>query len=196
MRSQLYSRLCTIARRDCGQDAEDVVQEALLVAVRSGRADLGDAATARWLAGVVRNKARMAARGLARSRRRDAAWTELGAGTSLVSEPDKLPDQIISRLPPSLRAVVVLALTGHNRREIGYLLRLDDAALRQRIAKLKARLCASGIELQGGMLGLNLDVAYGRIRDALLPLLLRQGGYLASHDPDGHLFVLKGSQKP
>ena len=46
------------------------------------------------------------------------------------------------------------------------------------------------------MSGLNLDLAYGRIRDALLPLLLRQGGTLASHDPDGHLFVLRRSQKP
>jgi DNA-directed RNA polymerase specialized sigma24 family protein len=66
MRSQLYSRLCAIARRDCGEDAEDVVQEALLVAVRNGRSDLGDAATARWLAGVVRNRARMIAEGLDR----------------------------------------------------------------------------------------------------------------------------------
>ena len=194
MRSQFYSRLCTIARRTCGEDAEDIVQDALLVAVSSGRADLGDAATARWLAGVVRNKARMAARSRMRGTRRDTAWMELSPPPA--SAPDQLPAQTLSGLSPALRAVVALALTGHNRREIGYLLNLDDAALRQRIAKLRARMVASGIELPRGMPGLNLDIAYGRIRDALLPLLIRQGGHLASHDPDGHLFVVKGSQNP
>ncbi len=195
MRSQLYSRLCTIARRDCGEEAEDVVQEALLVAVTAGRLDLGNPATAGWLAGVVRNKARMAARSRLRSTRRDTAWMELGTAAPAAAT-DRIPEQVLSRLSPALRAVAVLALTGHNRREIGYLLRLDDAALRQRIVKLRSKLSASGIALPDGMPGLNLDIAYGRIRDVLLPLLVSQRGHLASHDPDGHLFVVKRSQKP
>ncbi len=45
--------------------------------------------------------------------------------------------------------------------------------------------------MPAGMPGLNLDLSYGRIRDALLPALIREGGVFASHDPDGHLFVVR-----
>ncbi len=47
-----------------------------------------------------------------------------------------------------------------------------------------------------GTPGLNLDLSYGRIRDALLPALLRHGGLIASHDPDGHLFVIRRGRRP
>ena len=87
-------------------------------------------------------------------------------------------------------------LTGHNRREIIYLLGLEDTALRQRVSQLRKRFAAAGIPMPAGMPGLSLDLAYGRIRDVLLPALLRHGGILASHDPDGHLFVVRRSQKP
>lgn len=193
MRSQLYTRLCAIARRDCGDETEDVVQEALVAAVRAGRVDLGDPDTARWLTGVVRNQARMAVRTTTRRRQRDHAWSEVTGHTS-TAETDGPLDPILRDLPAALRVVAVLALTGHNRREIAYLLRLEDAVLRQRVVGLKRRLVDAGIALPAGLPGLTLDLAYGRIRDALLPLLLRQGGHLASHDPDGHLFVLRRSQ--
>jgi RNA polymerase sigma-70 factor (ECF subfamily) len=45
-----------------------------------------------------------------------------------------------------------------------------------------------------GLPGLGGTLDYGRIRDTLLPLLLREGGMVAAHDPDGHLFVIRGSQ--
>lgn len=196
MRTQLYARLCAIARRDCGEEAEDVVQEALLAAVRAGRVDLGDAATARWLTGVVRNQARMSARGSVRRRHRETGWAALPRDHGDSSDAPLPIGPILSGLPASLRSVALLALTGHNRREIAYLLRLEDTALRQRISGLKSKLAAAGIGMPTGMPGLNLDLAYGRIRDALLPLLLRQDGALASHDPDGHLFVVRRSQKP
>src|SRR5690606_19665814 len=87
-----------------------------------------------------------------------------------------------------------LVLTGHNRREIAYLLDLPDTALRQRISALKRHLTQKGIAAPEELSGLNLDLAYGRIRDALLPALLRHGGTFASHDPDGHLFLVRRSQ--
>ncbi len=97
-------------------------------------------------------------------------------------------------MPPALKAVAALTLSGHNRREIAYLLNLSDTALRQRITALKRQLSARGVAMPDGMPGLNLDLAYGRIRDALLPGLLQQGGIFASHDPDGHLFIVRRSQ--
>ena len=94
-------------------------------------------------------------------------------------------------LPPALKIVAALALSGHSRREVGYLLRLNDTALRQRVSALKRRLAARGLAMPAGTPGLRLDLSYGRIRDALLPKLVNEGGLFASHDPDGHLFIIR-----
>ena len=195
MRTQLHAQLIAIARRNAGPaTAEDVVQDAMLIAVEAGRHDLADAATARWLTGVVRNRAKMAARTAHRRIGRETAWAQ-----SLGDEPGTdTPQlaQLLDGLSPALRALAALVLTGHNRREIAYLLRLPDTALRQRISALRRHLLARGIAAPGEMIGLNLDLAYGRIRDALLPALRRHGGAFASHDPDGHIFLVRPSQHP
>ena len=94
-----------------------------------------------------------------------------------------------------LKAVAALALTGHSKREIAFLLDLPDTALRQRLSALRRTLAERGIPMPATTLGLNLDLQYGRIRDVLLPLLLAQGGTIASHDPDGHLFVVRKAHK-
>lgn len=196
MKMSLLDQLRAIARRE-GQDragAEDVVQDALLASVQEGRLDLADPETARWLRGVVRNKARMAHRSLNRRLRRDGAW--LGANEPAASRGKTAPGEIIHGLPHALRTLALLVLTGHDRREIAYLLGVSDTALRQRVVALKRHLRARGCEAPGEFSGLNLDLAYGRIRAALLPALLQQGGTFASHDPDGHLFVVRSSQNP
>lgn len=195
MRPALLAQLRAVARRqgcDAGA-AEDMVQEALLAAVLAGRTDFDSAETARWLTGTVRNRVRMATRSATRRRRRERQWQP---------EPPATPDQktdvaaLLAALPPSLRALAALTLSGHNRREIGWLLGIPDAALRQRISQLKRRIVQAGLALPADLPGLGLDLAYGRIRDALLPSLLRHGGLFASHDPDGHLFVIARSRKP
>lgn len=184
--------LATARRYRIGDtEAEDILQDALIEAVVAGRQDAARLDNRRWLVGVIRNKARMAARGSRRRVTRDSEWARSAPSLAPGEAPSALPE-----LPPALKAVAALALSGHNRREIAYLLELDDAALRQRIAQLRRRLVAAGLALPDNLPGLNLDLAYGRIRDALLPLLLRQGGDLATHDPDGHLFVLRRSRKP
>lgn len=195
MRIRLYPQLLAIARREAGTAmAEDVVQDALLVAIEQGRHDLENPENGRWLCGVVRNRARMLARSARRRLGRETKWQgsrhppEMGESTA--------PDEVLAGLPPALQSLAALVLTGHNRREIAYLLNLSDTALRQRVSALKRHMLARGLAAPRELSGLCLDLAYGRIRDALLPALLRQGGAFASHDPDGHLFIVRRSQNP
>jgi DNA-directed RNA polymerase specialized sigma24 family protein len=189
-----YGDLLRIARRHSRRagEAEDLLQDALLDAVVAGRLDLGDIGNRRWLAGVIRNRATMAARGAIRRRTRETLW-EAARPAADTAEPISVAD-VLRELPPALKAVAALALSGHSRREIAYLLRLEDAALRQRVVALKRRLAARGVAMPATTPGLSLELSYGRIRDALLPKLLKEGGLFASHDPDGHLFVIHRSQ--
>lgn len=193
MRKSLHAQLLALARREVGSaHAEDVVQDALVVAVECGRHDLELAENARWLSGVVRNRARMLARSARRRLRRDGAWQ---ASHGAPDPADPLPQAAaLEGLSPALKALAALVLAGHNRAEIAYLLALSDSALRQRVRALKRHMLAQGLAAPRELTGLGLDLAYGRIRDALLPALLRHGGVFATHDPDGHLFVIRRSQ--
>ena len=107
----------------------------------------------------------------------------------LVVQPSWVGDAVMAT--PTLRALRLL----YPQAEIAYLLRLNDGALRQRLTALRRALVARGAAMPEGLPGLGGGLDYGRIRDALLPMLIRQGGMIAAHDPDGHLFVIRGSQK-
>ncbi len=193
-RAGLHRQLLALAARlGSGSDAEDVVQDAMLVAIEAGRHDLGEAANIAWLRGVVRNRARMTARTMRRQRSRETQW-QSGHDTERAGASPDMPE-ILSGLPPALRTFAALVLTGHNRREIAYLLDLPDTALRQRVSALRRHLRQGGFAAPAELSGLNLDLAYGRIRQALLPALLRHDGLFAGHDPDGHLFIVRRSQK-
>lgn len=193
MRGRLYPQLLAIAAKEhSAAEAEDVVQEALIAAIAAGRSDIENPDNARWLTGVVRNRARMEARTARRRKGRETAWQAARAPDAKNS--DAKPDDVLAGLPPALRILAALVLTGHNRREIAYLLHLPDTALRQRVSALKRHLTAKNLAAPEELTGLSLDLAYGRIRDVLLPALLRHGGVFASHDPDGHLFLIKRSQ--
>lgn len=193
LKGEFRSQLLALAARNGGSvNAEDVVQDALIVAIEAGRHDLADSANAAWLRGVVRNRARMDARTARRRKGREGQWQSARS----VQEPAKVDmPEILAGLPPALRSLAALVLTGHNRCEIAYLLNLPDPALRQRVSALKRHLRARGLVAPDELGGLNLNLAYGRIRDALLPVLQRHNGLFASHDPDGHLFIVKRSQK-
>lgn len=199
MRHPSYAQLVSIARREAGAaQAEDVVQDALVIAVETGRLDLAAPEAMAWLRGVVRNRARMVRRSARRRQARDGRWSNSPAGTAPGggASTDTPLKMLLEGLSPALKALAALVLTGHSRAEIAYLLNLPDTALRQRIAALKRHFVASGMAAPQDIAGLNLDLAYGRIRDALLPALMRHEGLFASHDPDGHLFVVRRSQKP
>ena len=180
-------------RRGPSGEAEDRVQEALLLALEAGRCDLTQTEDRRWLTGVVRNRARMAARAARRRQLREAAWQARRSEAAAPATPPRA--ELLSGLSPALRAVAALALTGHDRREIAHLLRLPDTALRQRVTALKRQLRAKEHAVPRELTGLHLELAYGRLRDALLPAVLRHGGHFATHDPDGHLFIVRRSQR-
>jgi RNA polymerase sigma-70 factor (ECF subfamily) len=179
-----------IARRWArGADAEDALHESLLAAHAAGKADFDDATNRRWIAAVIRNKARLAARTAVRRRERECRWhAEQPRGA-----PERVPGEVFgaSDLPPGLRAVALLALSGLDRGEIRLLLGLTDQALRKRISSLGKRLAAERHAAPNidGYLGLPL--AYGRIRRALSTLLRHDVGHFATHDPDGHLLVIR-----
>lgn len=196
MLSRPYLDLLRQAQRAArrADEAEDLLQTILLSAVEAGRADLACPDNRRWLAGALRKRAAFDARSAMRRRSREDRWA---THQTMTSEHDVLPSAFLASLPTSLRTTALLALTGHTRQEIAWLLRLADTALRQRIAEIRRRWRAGGHGTLDDMPGLAAGLAFGRIRQALLAPVLRQGAVLASHDPDGHLFVVSlASQNP
>ena len=185
-----FADLHALARRATRRpdEAHDLVQAALLAALESGRTDLTAPDTRRWLAGVIRNRAAFDARTSARRRRRETAWSEAQPSAAAHAE-TSVPE--LAHLSPSLRVTALLALSGHTRQEIGWLLNLSEDALRQRISQLKRALAGAGSPASADPTG---ALAFGRIRRALLGPTRRPQAFLASHDPDGHLFVVSRSQ--
>ena len=196
--ADLHAQARRLARRP--EEADDLLQSALLAALESGRTDLASPETRRWLSGVIRNRAAFDARTSARRRRRDSAWgedvfprTERGGGGSPRLRGETVgPAATLPNLSPSLRLTALLALSGHTRQEIGWLLNLSDTALRQRISQLK-RALDNAPAPDAAPTG---PLAFGRIRRALLGPARRENAFLASHDPDGHLFVVSRSHFP
>jgi RNA polymerase sigma factor (sigma-70 family) len=177
-------------------EAEDLLHDALLEAIRGGRADFSQTSTLRWLTGTMRNLALMTARTAHRRRLRDTSWSdERAAAVAPRIRPTPWRDDpqvaaAVAVLPPSLRRVAELALAGLHRNEIAWILGVSDVTLRQRISALRKRLerLDSAPAVGGG-----LDLPIGLIRRALLPVV-RVKDAPGTHDPDGHLIVL--TQRP
>jgi len=196
--ADLHAQARRVSRRP--DEADDLLQSALLAALEAGRTDLASPETRRWIVGVIRNRAAFDARTSARRKRRESTWSEdvlplaeRGGGGSprLRGETEGAVATLID-LPPSLRLTALLALSGHTRKEIGWLLKLSDTALRQRISQLKRALDTAPMPSANP----SGPLAFGRIRRALLGPVRRDNAFLASHDPDGHLFVVSRSQMP
>lgn len=194
-----FAQLLQIARRYARrpEEAEDIVQDVLIAALCAGRSDFSALADRRWMAGAIRRRAAFDARSAIRRRRRETSWQTEHSSADGAQPATTGPEiaRFLESLPPASRVIAALALSGHTRKEITYLLDISDDALRQRIRSLKKTLTRNGITLPQSASSLNLDLAYGAIRQALAPLLARHRGVFASHDPDGHLFVITRSQK-
>ncbi|WP_454829482.1 RNA polymerase sigma factor [Pseudoxanthomonas wuyuanensis] len=172
------------------QDAEDLVQETLLIGWQAGRADLP------WLSGVLRNQARLVARGASRRRQREL----LAAPAEDHSEPVPAPPstQWLQALPRAPRRVAVLALHGLGAEEIRWILGIGPTAFRQRLTSIRRHLGALPAELHAEGVALaylrdparSADLPFGLVRRALKAALQRVDG-LGSHDADGHLLVIR-----
>jgi RNA polymerase sigma factor (sigma-70 family) len=186
--AELLSRARRFSRR--ADEAEDLVQTALLAAVEAGRADLSDPANRAWLSGVVRNQAKMAARSAARRASREAACLDLSIQPAVPQDSAPVLRTWLRSLPPSLRAVAAMVLTGHSKREIASALGLAETALRQRVAGVKRAAKAAGIA--GTDLAL-LDplLLHGRLRRDMVTMVARREAAFGAYDPDGHLILIR-----
>ena len=182
-----YLTLLRHARRRARRlpEAEDLLQDALLIALEARRGDLTRAENRRWLAGVMRNRALLDGRSAARRRRREAEFQAMAPEATPSSAPSPQP---VMGLPPALRTTALLALTGHTRAEIAWLQQLSDVALRKRISEIRRRWIGGDAAADGE--ALRGDLPFGLMRRALLGRVRDHGPALGSHDPDGNLFVV------
>lgn len=205
MDADAYRRLRNEARRHARNAAEvdDLVQDALLVALEQGR-DALDATSLPWLSGVIRHRAAMQARSAIRRRRRDAAFAvaPVAPGDAAPSHAEagtSVAPLLLSRLPPAARRVAVLALHGLDADEIRWILGIRDTAFRQRLTCIRKMLGALPPAQRAESLALayvrdparSVDLQFGLVRRALKAALGGRPG-LGSHDPDGHLLVVRG----
>jgi DNA-directed RNA polymerase specialized sigma24 family protein len=196
MNLDAYRHLRAEARRHARRaaDADDLVQDALLIALEQGRSD--DPA---WLAGVIRNQAAMQARSAIRRRRREAAVAEDDVATTQEDSPPSA-GALLERLPPAARRVAVLALHGLNAEEIRWVLGINAAAFRQRLTSIRKVMGALPPSQRAEALALayvrdparTVDLQFGLIRRALKAALGGTDG-IGTHDADGHLIVLRAA---
>jgi RNA polymerase sigma-70 factor (ECF subfamily) len=185
-----YGELLRLARRQArGRvEAEDLLHDALAAALAARRPVSAESRA--WLAGTMRNMAAMAARTAVRRRRREEATAQ---SASPSSDQPGIDAGFTDDLPPGLRIVALLALSGHNRAEIRYLLRISDDALRQRISGIRRVLARRQDTRSAEFTALKGSLAFGSIRRSLLPLMRAGIADFASHDPDGHPIAFRFS---
>ncbi len=176
------------------QAAEDLLQDALLAGLVAGRDDRA------WLAGTMANLAAQAARSAVRRRRREAVVAPVDAIDATPLDGSADPRALLATLPPSARRLALLALHGLDAEEIRWILGIADTAFRQRLTRIRKALGELPPALRGEALALayvrdparSAALQFGLVRRALKAALNGRAG-LGSHDPDGHLVVLRSS---
>jgi DNA-directed RNA polymerase specialized sigma24 family protein len=205
MNHTTYMQLLESARSICARadDAEDLLQDALLVAIQQSRYPLKLPVDRAWLRGVMRKLAAHGARAATRRRARDDAWSRAvvaSADNRAYTDVSDLsgggPDPLAG-LPAAARQVAVLVLHGLSAKEIRWILDLTDTAFRQRLTRIRRHLGQLPAELRGDAIALarasraaDTTLAIGLIRRALVAELRRAPG-IGTHDPDGHLLVFR-----
>ena len=193
-REDAYRDILRTARRftRSADEARDLAQDVLVIALTRGFEDWPSPARRAWLRGVIRKRAAFVVRGQARQRRREELSPAAGEGARRWA----WQPRFLASLPRSLRAVAALASADLCAAEIRWLLGLSDTALRQRLSALRQAVRAEA-ELPT-LPAPEPSFSLGAQRAPLLTLLRRQRGrVLATHDPDGHMILLRvGAHKP
>jgi RNA polymerase sigma-70 factor (ECF subfamily) len=187
-------------------DAEDLLQDSLMIAFRQGRLDFSIEQNRKWFSGILKNQAAMMARSESRRRVRQKLAAPTDRSTP-PEDPETNPsvdaiEQLLSGLTPAAGRVMALVLAGLNRDEVCSVLNLSSAALRQRLTVIRRALKQLPQDLQREALALAYqrrteraeDLAFGLIRRALHRLLKQPaetGAGVGTHDPDGHLIIIK-----
>ena len=168
-----------------GDEARDLAQDVLLVALARGLEDWASPARRGWLRGVVRKRWAFVARGEVRRRRREGLVETVAQGEGAwVWEAG-----FLASLPRSLRAVAALASADLCAAEIRWLLGLSDTALRKRLSDLRRAVRAAEAPTRPAP---EPELSFGAHRAQLLAVLRRQRGpAVATHDPDGHTILLR-----
>ncbi|MEQ1512648.1 MAG: sigma factor [Lysobacteraceae bacterium] len=207
---ETYRRLRAEARRHVrkAEDTDDLLQDALLIALENGRDDPA------WLCGVIRNQAAMQARSAIRRRRREAATAEAAAVEAEIAQyPDRTQPSVaglLERLSPAARRVAVLALHGLNAEEIRWILGISATAFRQRLTSIRKTLAMLAPAQRAEAMALayvrdparSADLQFGLVRRTLIAAMRGTGrsaadgalpvDALGTHDADGHLLILRG----
>jgi hypothetical protein len=165
----------------------DLAHDVILSALRQGVDDWDQPSRRAWIAGALRRHAAFVARTEIRRRgreRRVLAPASPASGRAW-------SDAFLASLAPSVRRTAVLLAAGMTRREAAYVLGVSDAAFRQRVAALR-RAARAHPAAAAGTAPAPLDLAVGRLRQWLLGSVRGDPGVLlATHDPDGHLLVMR-----
>ena len=173
-------RQCAGRHSRASHEADDLVQDVLLMAVAKGR-KITDPDFVAWAKGAIRNHARFTARTAARRRARETAWEAPAASGT----PPRFSPAFIASLPPAQRVLALLVNLELGRAEIMHLLGLSDTAFRQRLSGLRRALLAFGDEATD-IGGFPSPAGGGQARRALKsilrPLVPR---VFAIRDPDG-----------
>ena len=184
-----YREILQMARRVARSEdeARDLAQDTVLIALARGFDDWSAQERRGWLRGVVRKRAAFVIRGQKRRRRREELVEE--APGTIASRWVWQPDFLAS-LPRSLRVVAILASADLCAAEIRWLLGLSETALRQRLTALRRVVRAEPEPPTRA--APEPDLSFGRARAELLAGLRRQDGRVAAtHDPDGHVILLR-----
>ena len=215
MTAKDYDYFLGLARRysRVRHEAQDLLQEALIVATEANRYDFTEPTNRAWMHGIIRNKARDFGRSAVRRKSRDAHFSSEEERKALLpenQEPLAMTHQFLRTLAPSSRIVATLVLHGLNRKEIATVLHLSNTALRKRLSAIRKALAPLPTEtryeiLASAYASRHLSDSHptplpiGLMRKVLLKRLeqeLQMGHHsVGTHDPSGHLIVIKGENK-
>ena len=179
-------------------EAGDVLQDALLIAVNKGRLDFSLEENRRWFSGVLRNRAAMIARTEARRRKREGEHATDQETSDMPK--DNGDTKFLERFPPAARKLAGLMLHGMTRSEIMFVLSLSETAFRQRLTTIRKVLSGLSPELRAEATALAYyrdagdasHLEFGLVRRALLQGI-RLTSEIGTHDPDGHLLLIRST---